>query len=132
MRMGSWSLQDDEKEKIVTVFRDQFVPQVTQKRVYKGTQIDFSLVYSPLGKMLGYQLKYNYSKKYPKSVLFNCFSIFYNPRKEVNTKDLKLDVIYEDQVVRLLVYKHASGVNDYMLVGRWRIEAEGIGEGEPE
>lgn len=128
--MGSWTLVDNEKENHVEVFRDQFTSQSTKKRIYKGNQVEFSLVYSPIGKMLGYQLKYNYGKKYSKSALFNCFIVFYNQRKDVNTKDLKLDIVYEDQVVRLLAYKHTSGVKDYMLVGRWRTESENHGEEE--
>jgi hypothetical protein len=126
----SWTLFDNTKENLVSIYKDQFNQHVTQKKIYNGNRVEFFLMYNPLGKMLGYQLKYDYKNEYPKSVLFNSFMIFYNQKKEVNSKDVELDIIYEDQAVRLLAYKHKSGVKDYMLIGRWRTETESTGEEE--
>lgn len=122
--MNDWVLIDNNKEHTVHVVKDGLTTPGVEKKIYKTNQVEFRLVYNATGKMRGYQLKYKYAKKFPKIVAFNLFSIFYNPRKEYDPKEHKLEIIYEDQVLRLLAVSHKSGVKDYMLVGRWRTESE--------
>ena len=48
---------------------------------------------------------------------------FYNTKKDVDLKDTKLNIEYDDKVVRFFSIAHKSGIKDYMLVGRWRTES---------
>lgn len=123
MKMGSWVLSDRESENKVYIYKEG-PPQGIEKKIYKGNLVEFNLIYNSQGRMMGYCLNYKYSKKFPKCSLFNFFGIFYNTKLDNDPKDLKVEVIYDDQIVRFLAYHHKSGIKDYMLFGRWRTETE--------
>lgn len=127
--MANWilGLQESPKEGKVSIFKDGQIQPGIEKRIYpigRRGKVEFAMVYNSQGKMLGYQLKFANNNKIAKSLLFNYFGVFYNPRKEANPKENKLEILFEDQVVRLLAFTHKTGVKDYVLIGRWRTESE--------
>ena len=71
-------------------------------------------------RTVGYLLKYKYNENYPKFSTFNTFGIVYNKKDNVPKKDVELNLINEDKVVRLLAYEHKNKNKDYWLIGRWR------------
>ena len=125
MKMAKWYLEDKITDGMGELFvlKGESLEGAKQRRVYKVSRAEFKLIYSPQDKMIGYLLRYSYDEIYPKFCLFNSFGVVYNKKGEVNTENLSFEVIFEDQVVRLIAYEHPNKVKDYMLVGRWRSTA---------
>lgn len=71
-------------------------------------------------KTVGYLFKYSYTKSYAKFSTFNSFGIVYNKKEKVDKKNIELNIVYEDKVIRLLAYEQKNKVKDYWLIGRWR------------
>lgn len=88
----------------------------TLRTLVDEDRFQFSMVYNG-NKMLGYHFRYNQPKlkrfhQSERSVIW-----FYNGKM----KEPKLNVLYEDQVIRLLSYVEDDPANpEYWLVGRWR------------
>lgn len=100
---------DNEDNKVVRpIIEDQF--------------FKFSLVYSDMSRMVGYRFDYRNRDKQPRKALYSMYQTFnsalwcFSPKKESPT----FEVLYEDQVLRLLMYEHTDKKCDYWLVGRWR------------
>lgn len=125
MKMAKWALVDVQKGKTgqVYVLKGESPDQATPKTVYNGKHAKFHLLYNTQMRMIGYLLDYNYKKKYPKRSLFNFFGIIYNPHP-VKEENINFEILYEDQVLRLLAYDHPNRTRDYILVGRWREETD--------
>ena len=122
MKMAKWYLEDSIKNGMGEVFvlKGEPLLEVKQRKIYKVSRVEFRLIYSAQDKMIGYLLRYKYDENFPKYCLFNSFGIVYNKKEAVNAENLSFEVIFEDQVVRLLAFEHPNKVKDYMLVGRWR------------
>lgn len=96
-------------------------PEKIKRLLIDDSFFKFSLVYSDVTKMLGYRFDYRNNRK---SVLngfykdFNTMLWFYT--KESAKSKRKFEVLYEDQVVRLLMFDQGKDGGDYWLVGRWR------------
>lgn len=129
MKMAKWILTDDCKGS-VTVLKGDLPSEIDRKEVFSNSRVKFKLIYNSSFKLVGYQLLYKADRKIPRFKIYNSFGIIFNKKTEVKTKDLDLDILYEDQVLRLLSYKHPNNVRDFWLVGRWRIEAETVEEEE--
>jgi hypothetical protein len=79
-------------------------------------------------KTVGYLFKYDYKKSYAKFSTFNSFGIVYSKKERVPKEDVRLNIIYEDKIIRLLAYEHKNKIKDYWLIGRWRSDSSGIEE----
>lgn len=123
MKMAKWIMTDDKKG-IVQVLKGDLPEAVDKKEVFSNSKVKFNLIYSATHKLVGYQLNYVAEKNLPKFKTYNSYGIVYNKNEKVNQKTMKMEILYEDQVLRLLSFKHGHNVRDFWLVGRWRIEAE--------
>lgn len=119
--MAKWYLEDTITKGVGEVFvlKGEPLEGSKQRQIYKEDRTEFKLIYNPQDKMIGYLFRYQYDKIYPKYCLFNSFGVVYH-KEENDSDDLSFEVIFEDQVVRLLAFEHPDKVRDYMLVGRWR------------
>lgn len=122
MKMARWVLQDNQAGEVF-ILKGESPDGCTQKSIYKTTKTELKLLYTHQNRMIGYLFKYKNTPQHRFS-LFNAFGVIYNKKKEVNPNSLSLEIIYEDQVIRLLAYEHPDRTRDYMLVGRWRTEHE--------
>jgi len=87
------------------------------------SRILFKLVYNRQIRMIGYQLKYDTTRPHVKKCTFNSLSLFFSRKKDAKPDSLEL--LYDDQVIRMLSYIHPTkGVRDYELIGRWRTESK--------
>jgi len=122
LKMAKWFLEDRVEDLTgeVLILKGEPLEHSKQRRIYKASRAEFRLIYSAQEKMIGYSFRYAYDEIYPKFDLFNSFGIVYNRKEDVDPKRLKFEVIFEDQVVRLLAYEHPNQIKDYILVGRWR------------
>lgn len=122
MKMAKWILEDRVAKGVgeVYILKGEPLEESKEREIYQTPDISFKLIYSPQEKMIGYLLNYRYDQIFPKYSLFNSFGIVYNEKPSVAQDDLSFEVIFEDQVVRLLAYLHPDDVMDFMLVGRWR------------
>lgn len=122
MKMAKWYLEDkvDGDTGEVFILKGESLEDSKQRRIYKASRAEFRLIYNAQHKMIGYLFKYAYDDIYPKFNLFNSFGIVYNRKEKVDIDKLRFEVLFEDQVVRLLAYEHPNKVKDYMMVGRWR------------
>lgn len=125
--MAKWLVSeiptDDPKRGAIKVEKPEMnLGPFEYKTLYEDKNIIFKTFYTlPSLKMAGYLLDYRVSNAIsPKSyfLLENSFGVIYS-KKFDETPDL--NVIYDDQVVRLVCYSHKSGECDYVLVGRWRV-----------
>lgn len=81
-----------------------------------GEDLQFSLVFNNASKKVGYHFAY---KNPPKDgVVMNDKTVLWYYTEE-SLKDRKFDIIYEDQIIRLLSFQSGNS-KDYWLVGRWR------------
>lgn len=122
MKMAKWYLEDSIKDGTGEVFvlKGESLEDAKHRKIYKVSRVEFYLIYSAQEKMIGYLLRYRYDENFPKFCLFNSFGVVYNKKEAVNPENLSFEVIFEDQVIRLLAFEHPNKVKDYMLVGRWR------------
>ena len=120
--MAKWYLEDTVKKGLGEVFilKNESLKDSDYREIYNTENVTFDLIYNPQEKMIGYLLKYRYNMIYPKYCLFNSFGIVYNEEVKVEPEQLNFEVVFEDQVVRLLAYEHNNDIRDFMLVGRWR------------
>jgi hypothetical protein len=81
----------------------------------------FLLTDRQTSKSVGYRLDYLDAKR-PRSSTFNAFTYMAKVAPLRDPSKLNLEILFEDQVVRLLLYEHPSQVKDYFLIGRWRSE----------
>lgn len=93
---------------------------IVDEKIFK-----FSLLYSDVSKMVGYRFDYRNREKHPRKVLFSRYQTFNSVMWFFTSKkaEPKFEVLYEDQVLRLLMYEHEQDKFDYWLVGRWREDA---------
>lgn len=111
------NIKDDNKKIMRPIIQDKF--------------FKFTLVYTDVTKMIGYRFDYRNREKQPKKALFskyrtfNSMAWFFTYKKD----NPKLRVLYEDQVLRLLMYEHANKKTDYWLVGRWREDVSDLVKG---
>ena len=116
--MAKWVLKDTGNE--INIIKGKQRPS-SHKVMYESDLISFKLCYNEQNRMTGYLLDYNHEKLHNKSMLFNYFCAMYN--KEEAKKTPSLEVLYEDQVLRLTAYDHLDKSDrDYVLWGRWREE----------
>lgn len=122
MKMAKWFLEDKIVGRTgeVLILKGEPLEDSIQRRIYKASRAEFRLIYNQQEKMIGYLFKYIYDEIYPKFNLFNSFGIIYNRKEHIDFDRLNFEVIFEDQVVRLLTYEHPNKVKDYLMVGRWR------------
>ena len=120
--MAKWFLEDKIVGRTgeVLILKGEPLEDSIQRRIYKASRAEFRLIYNQQEKMIGYLFKYIYDEIYPKFNLFNSFGIIYNRKEHIDFDRLNFEVIFEDQVVRLLTYEHPNKVKDYLMVGRWR------------
>ncbi len=78
--------------------------------------LKFSLVNTVAGKMIGYHFEYNKPPARNHTITNRMVSWFFDGNKV----ERSLDVLYEDQNIRLLTYTNDNPIIDYWLVGRWR------------
>lgn len=125
--MSKWEFQPESKE-VTTENRKELLvrrmdgtkaaKESVFSRVIASTDLtNFELLYNSQNRLCGYRLSYDYTKLFTKGLTFNsCFLAFSDPNK---LESPKLEILYEDQAVRLLVYEFTE-VTDVWLVGRWR------------
>lgn len=77
---------------------------------------NFELLYNAQSRLCGYKLNFEPSKLLSKFISFNSCFLAFNDNPTVLPK---LEILYEDQVVRLLCYEF-DACSDVWLVGRWR------------
>lgn len=121
--MAKWALVDDKKG-IIQVLKGDLPADIEKKEVFSNNKVKFNLMFNSTHKLVGYQLNYTPEKNLPKFKTYNSYGIVYNKKEKSNPKSMKLEILYEDQVLRLLCFKHSHNVKDFWLVGRWRTEAE--------
>lgn len=85
------------------------------KVLIDSEDLKFSLVYNS-SKMIGYHFDYINPLKEHHVITDRMVSWFFDGKK----KDPQVNVLFEDQNVRLLSYNDISEKIDYWLVGRWR------------
>jgi hypothetical protein len=123
--MNKWLLTDDKKGNVLVSAIDEDVKFHREKAIYESPSVSFSLLFNTQFKTVGYKLHYSGLSK-PKYNLFNSFFILNNDiDRDPDPATIDFEVIYEDQVIRLLAFSHTNGMRDYWLVGRWREEAIG-------
>lgn len=81
--------------------------------------LKFSLVYHN-AKMIGYHFDYNNPTPEHHVITNRMVTWFFDGIKE----DPQINVLFEDQNIRLLSYNNSSDKVDYWLVGRWRGDVE--------
>lgn len=133
--MGKWVL---DKQSQVFPFEDQFNkknwasveirrPDATpapyeSKVIFETDKFAFAAIYAkPSYRMTGYKLYY-VSPLAPakKSMNFgHNFAVFMFSKKS-KEKTPPVNLIYDDQVIRLVSWDHKNGEQDFLLVGRWR------------
>jgi hypothetical protein len=137
--MARWVLQDSGKGEVY-ILKGESPENAAQKSIYRHSKTELKLLYNIQNRMIGYLFKYK-PGPHPGYTLFNNFGIRYNKKLNVDPSSLELDIIYEDQVIRLLSFVHKDKTRDFWLVGRWRTEnelqaekegSESEDEGEPE
>lgn len=112
-----WHFNDNQENTILVEQNSALVP-VSPHPIYQSKNLTFDLLFDE-NKFHGYRFKYKPATH--KFELFNSIALFY-ARK---SKSPKLEVLYEDQTLRLLSYVHPRGSRDYMLIGRWKQDSEG-------
>ena len=121
MKMAKWVLKDNDAGTVLVVRTDSPV-DFGRMLLFDDKKIKFYLLTDKTtSKALGYRLDY-LDKKRPRSSSFNSFTYMSPGRPLKNPKDMDLEILYEDQVVRLLLYESPSKHKDYILIGRWRQE----------
>lgn len=122
MKMAKWYLEDTVTSGVgdVYVLKGESLENSKQRSIYRASRAEFRLIYNQQDKMVGYLFRYKYENLYPKFSLFNSFGIVYNRKEVVEPENISFEVIFEDQVIRLLAYEHPNKVKDYLMVGRWR------------
>ena len=120
--MAKWFLEDRTAGPTgeVHILKGEPLEDSKQRRIYKASRVEFRLIYNQQDKMIGYLFRYAYDEIYPKFNLFNSFGIVYNKKEGVDLERLRFEVVFEDQVVRLLAFEHPNKIKDYLMVGRWR------------
>jgi len=120
--VSKWEFQPDAKEKA----NELYIRRVdgaslareptTSKIIAKTPLMTFELMYNSQTRLCGYKLTYDLPKLQSKFTTFNsCFLAFSTPQQI----EPKLEIVYEDQAVRLLTYEFPT-VADLWLIGRWR------------
>lgn len=120
MKMARWILQDNGKGEVF-ILKGEAPENSVQKSIYRHSKAELKLLYNQQNRMIGYLFKYK-PGPFPGYSLFNNFGIRYNKKKIVDPSAIELDIIYEDQVIRLLSFVHRDKTRDFWLVGRWRTE----------
>lgn len=107
-KLGAEDLCHDDSNKVRTIIDD---------KLFK-----FSLLYTDTTKMVGYRFDYRNREKHPRKVLFSHYKTFNSIMWFFTSKadNPQFEVLYEDQILRLLMYEHDNDKTDYWLVGRWR------------
>jgi len=119
-----WVLQDDNNGTVSVYETGQGDSETAyEKIIYRKKKVKFCLQFNAQHKTVGYRLQYEKEKKTPKFSEFNSFGIIYHTGKDTPVEDLKLNIIYEDQIIRFLAYEHNKRSEDYWLVGRWRVDS---------
>jgi hypothetical protein len=122
MKMARWVLQDSGKGEVF-ILKGENPENSVQKSIYRHPKTELKLLYNQQNRMIGYLFKYK-PGPFPGYALFNNFGIRYSEKPHVDPSSLELDIIYEDQVIRLLsfIHKDRHKTRDFWLVGRWRTE----------
>lgn len=121
MRIANWYIQEENNEILVA---NEPIGVCTNITIVKNDNISFLMLRSPLNnKLLGYKLTYKKTAKFSKFITFNSVGLFYN-NTITHPDKLNFDILYVDGIIRLLMYIHPNGKNDFLLVGRWREETE--------
>lgn len=96
--------------------------EVKTRTIIDDKLFKFSLIYTESSKMVGYRFDYRNRDKHPRKVLFSMYKTFNSVMWFFTSKKNKpkFEVLYEDQILRLLTYEHKDDKTDYWLVGRWR------------
>ena len=124
MRIANWYIQEDANKNEILV-QSEAIDACTNIMIVKNDNIAFSMLRSPINnKLLGYKLFYKKTVRFSKFVTFNSVGLLYN-NTLTSPEKLKFDILYVDGIIRLLMYIHPNGKNDYLLVGRWREESIG-------
>lgn len=86
------------------------------KGLIETDKLKFSLVYTNSNKMIGYHFEYKNPPENHHTITDRMVSWFFDGKKT----DPQINVLFEDQNIRLLAYEEAQKETDYWLVGRWR------------
>lgn len=82
----------------------------------EGEPLQFSIVFNNASKKVGYHFSYENPKK--DGIVASDKTVLWYYTDE-SCSDRKFDIVYEDQIVRLLSFQ-SGDTKDYWLVGRWR------------
>lgn len=140
MKMAKWYLTEQSPGTLMVLKGDP-IDKVTELTIFKTKWVQFTLLTSAdilPAKTVGYKFTYANRKDLLKFQTFNSFAVFYNKEfaKKYSPRDAILDILYEDQIIRLLAYRHKNSETkedpwsieaDYLLVGRWKTENEAAG-----
>jgi hypothetical protein len=102
---------------------DATVAPYESKIIFENDKFAFAAVYAkPSYRMTGYKVYFtNNPPTQKKHTNFgNNFAVFMFAKKSKDTKP-PVNLIYDDQVVRLISWDHKNGEQDFLLVGRWRV-----------
>lgn len=110
-------LSDKRQELFVykPINKQEIIAKDTLRTLMETSDLKFSMVYLS-SKMLGYHFEFRKKTNCP---------IYMNERTAVMMFDGKkkkpeVNVIFEDQIIRLLSFVEENRKPDYWLVGRWR------------
>lgn len=121
--MAKWKISEaivvsDEKSELFvysTTSKKECFNKESLKLLIDNKELKFSLVYNNT-KMVGYHFEYINPPKEHHVITNRMVSWFFNGKK----KNPEINVLFEDQNIRLLSYIDESEGMDYWLVGRWR------------
>lgn len=123
--MSKWEFQPETqppqgKQGVLTVRRVDGTKAskdpITSRTIACTDGANFDLLYNAQNRLCGYKLVYDASRLQSKFVNFNsCLLVF-----STHGLSPRLEILYEDQAVRLLCYEFDEGPSDIWLVGRWR------------
>lgn len=115
--------QDSELYVIKETFDLSELKNLTPRTIYEENSFRFHLLYNEQMKMQGYKFNVDFGKStdLKDKIIFHNSALWFftDVSKKLNRDKTSFEIMYEDQVVRLLSYEHEKK-KDYWLVGRWR------------
>lgn len=117
MKSQKWDVQCSNNEiKIIRIQKANLNTLGVEKTIYETKNLIFSLGYNQFSRLFQYKLTLNIDKLQQKSVVGNIINIIFNETFPIKTV---LNILYEDHNIRLLSFEE-NGVEDFVLVGRWK------------
>lgn len=126
----SWYIHEpiaEDQDSELYVLKENFdlssLKELTPRTIYEENSFRFHLLYNDQMKMQGYKFNVDFGQGTllkNKTVFENSALWFFTEvSKKFTRTTTSFEIMYEDQVVRLLSYEHEKK-KDYWLVGRWR------------